>query len=105
MDRQIASSTRRHSPKDTHSSDTPIGSSTYVINNSLFCSLQPKRTSFDVKLYLQLHKKLTRKATIEKKFEESIYQLRQPNCHSRKGFRGKLKPDTFLSRTNSSADR
>ena len=96
--------TQSHNPKDHHS-ESPIGSSTYVINNSLFCSIQPKRTSFDVKLYLQLHKKLSRRATIEKKFEESIYQLRQPSCNSRKGFRGKLRPDTFLSRNIGSGDR
>lgn len=41
-----------------------IGSTTYFINNSFRSCLQPKRTSVDIKLYLQLHKKILRKAII-----------------------------------------
>ena len=82
-----------------------IGTSTYVVNNSLICCLPPKRASFDIKLYLQLHKKIMRKANIQKKFEESVYHLAASHANPRKGFEGKLRPGTFLSRSSSVRDK
>ena len=40
----------------------------YVINNSFHCGLQPKRVSNDSHLYMLYHKKMLRKAVIEKRF-------------------------------------
>jgi len=45
-----------------------IGNSVYLVNNSLHCNIQPKRTSFDANIYMQLHRKITRRATIHKRF-------------------------------------
>lgn len=39
-------------------------STPYFINSSFRSCLQPKRASLDIKLYLQLHKKILRKAII-----------------------------------------
>lgn len=55
-------------PSKSRSLEPKIGSSTYVVNNSLNCSIRPKRASFDIKLYLQLHRKFVRKAIIDRKF-------------------------------------
>lgn len=63
--------------------------------------MQPKRTSFDVKLYMQLHRKVLRKAIIEKKFEQSLYQFSNHIDYGRKGFKGSLKPEPYLQRSNS----
>jgi hypothetical protein len=54
--------------------------------------MQPKRASFDIKLFLQLHRKLIRKAVIEKTFEESLYQFSSQSAQNRRGFKGNLIP-------------
>lgn len=65
-----------------------IEQSPYVVNNSLPCALLPKRTSVNIKAFLQIHRKLLRKKIIEKTFHSSLNQLAtQPNDTPR-GFRG-----------------
>ena len=69
-----------------------IGNSAYVVNNSLQNSIKHKRASFDIKLYLQLHRKLVRKAVIEKKFEENALDVFAESGGPRKGFKGRKRP-------------
>jgi hypothetical protein len=52
-----------------------IDNSNYVINNSLQYRMQPKRANFDINLYMQLHRKLQRKAIISQKFEQSLHEF------------------------------
>lgn len=40
----------------------------YLVTNSFHCGLQPKRASNDLQLYLLLHKKVLRKAVIERRY-------------------------------------
>ena len=44
---------------------------------------------------MQLHRKLTRKALIQKKFEEGLNYLNKTE-DVRKGFKGKLLPETMI---------
>jgi hypothetical protein len=60
----------------------------YHVSSSFRCCLQPKRASADIKLYLQLHKKMLRRAVIEQKFEENLYVFEHSHLQARKGFVG-----------------
>lgn len=44
----------------------------------------------DIKLYMQLHRKMMRKCVIEQKFEQSLYDFSNTVDRTRKGFRGAL---------------
>ena len=72
-----------------------INNSMYIVNNSLHCNIQPKRTSFDANTYMQLHRKITRKALIERKFEEGLTELDKREIE-RKGFKGSLLPENMF---------
>ena len=60
-----------------------------MVTNSLPGSLHPKRTSENVKLYMQLHKKIMRSVIIEKKFAEAKKSNQALETATKaKGFRG-----------------
>lgn len=46
-----------------------LDDSKYVINNSFHCGIHHKKVSINSQLYSQLHKKILRKAIIEKRFQ------------------------------------
>ena len=81
-----------------------LPSSPYLVNNSLPYANQPKRAACDVKIYLQLHRKMFRKAAIERTFERSMYLLGHTAQQPRKGFKGKVLPDSY-SRRNQHYER
>lgn len=68
-----------------------LGGTNYLVNNSFFGMIQPKRASFDIKIYLQLHRKLIRRNVIEKKFEESLYHFNNKIAPRQKGFKGQIR--------------
>lgn len=74
--------------------------SSYFVNNSFRSYLHPKRASVDIKLYLQLHKKILRKAIIEQNFEDNLYIFEHSHMQTRKGFIGNAKHESFFRRTN-----
>jgi hypothetical protein len=69
-----------------------------VVNNSLPCALMPKRTSINVKAFLQMHRKLLRKKIIEKTFHSSLNQLASQAHESPKGFKGSARTSYRLSK-------
>lgn len=58
----------------------------------------PKRTSINVKAFLQMHRKLLRKKIIEKTFHSSLNQLASQAQENPKGFKGSARTSYRFSR-------
>ena len=68
----------------------------HLVNNSLHPGLQHKRVSFDTTLYCLMHKKILRKAVIERGFHDSFTSFKEHSLSTQKGFRGKLVPNSNI---------
>lgn len=81
---------------------TPFSTnSNYLVNNNLSSAIHPKRASCDIKIYLQVHRKMLRKMAIEKGFEQSMYLFGANHQEPRRGFKGhKNVRDSSVPRNN-----
>lgn len=50
--------------------------------------LEPKRTSLDIRLFLQLHRKKVRTNIIEKRFDKNNCSFNEVKNENQKGFKG-----------------
>lgn len=86
-------------------SESKVGMSAYLVNNSFRSCLQPKRQSFDIKLYMQLHKKILRKAIIHKNFEQSLTNFEHKVDPTPKGFKGRQLQEPHVKHLFSTRDK
>lgn len=55
-------------PQRDYNSIKILENSTYIVNNSFHCGLHPRKVSLNAHFYSLIHKKILRKAIIERKF-------------------------------------